>query len=54
MIKMVGRKMMITGKDHKIIKKHAKQMGMTIQNFVIGMLWEKIMKDARAKVYGGK
>lgn len=51
MIKMQGRKMVFTGKEATLIKKHAKEVGMKVDHFVIGVLWEQIMRKAREGVF---
>lgn len=48
MIIVKGHKVVFTGKDKALLKKGAKNLGMTPQNCFTGLLWEMVMRQARA------
>lgn len=54
MIKVKGRIVTFTGKDLAFMKKDAKRLGLTPQNWFTGMLWEMVMRKAREGVFNGK
>jgi hypothetical protein len=47
MITVKGLKVIFTGKDAKQFKSMAKQLGLTPQEALTGLLWEKVIDEAR-------
>ena len=51
MIKVRGKKVAFTGKDAQRLKREAKSIGLSEQEFFTGCLWESIMRHARNGVF---
>lgn len=51
MITVRGRKVYFKGKDAKLMKGLAKDLGMSPQHTFTGLLWEHIMRLARQGVF---
>ena len=51
MINVRGNKVYFTGKDAVRFKAAAKELGLTVQDTLTGLLWEKIMSLAREGLF---
>jgi hypothetical protein len=51
MITVRGRKVSFSGKDAVKFQKIADDLGMSAEDALTGMLWEKIMQEARAGIF---
>lgn len=51
MIKIKGHKVFFSGKDEKLMRQEAKELGLSVQDTFTGMLWEHLMRVARQGVF---
>lgn len=51
MITVKGRIAHFTGKDAKLLARHAKRLGLSEQDLFTGIMWEMILRQAREGVF---